>query len=143
MEKQQRIEELKKEIEDLMEEMNGSQLDFIDQYMVTYHRNNNEITKTFESLIYLDDAMHEFADSEVSVYYSDQREYYYNNQAACDNAFREYEYNLNDFYSIDDALCKAGAVGWYAEVYDALCNFNRLEELNDLIEELEELEDEN
>lgn len=147
MKKQQRIGDLKKEINNLMGEMNGRQLDFIDQYMITYTRIYNkeddkmDFIKSFTSLNYLYDDICEFADNDISVYYDDQIEYYREHVDECMDAFKEYGFELKNFDDLELAVAKAGACGWYAEVYDALCDHNRLEELNDLIEELEELEE--
>lgn len=100
-----KLEALKKELENIM---NDSSIDFVNDYAI---ENNS----------YLCDAFTEFSDNRVSVYYSDQREFYFNNRELCNDALIEFGYDLNDFikegYDLDDLICKAGAVGEYQKNY--------------------------
>ena len=73
---------------------------------------------------YISDAISESADGFTSIYYDEQREFYYNNTELCMDAFRELGYELKDFDDLDEAICKAGAVGEFMslerEAYDEL-----------------------
>lgn len=75
---------------------------------------------------YISDAIRESADVFTSIYRSDQRQFYYNNTELCMDALKELGYELKDFDDLDDALCKAGAVGEFMrlerEAYDELQN---------------------
>ena len=72
----------------------------------------------------ISDAISESADGFTSIYSSDQREFYYNNTELCMDAFKELGYELKDFDDLDDAICKAGAVGEFMslerQAYDEL-----------------------
>ena len=73
---------------------------------------------------YISDSISESADSFTSIYCSDRREFYYNNTELCMDAFRELGYELKDFDDLDDAICRAGAVGEFMslerQAYDEL-----------------------
>ena len=121
----ERAEELKEEIEELKGDMNDIQLEFIDDYGDDF----------------ADDDIDEFAYNYPSVYCYDQKEFYYDNQDLCDNAFKMMGYELNQFDSIDDALCKAGECGWIEDTFNQLYEGNRLKEYKELQEELESLDE--
>lgn len=110
------FEILKKEIE---EGLSDYSLDFVDNY-------------SLDSDGYVSDAISEFADSNTSIYYADQRKFYLNNADLCDNALIEFGYDLNDMIKqgehLDDLICKAGAVG---EFYKIETNINN--ELEDIL----------
>lgn len=148
MKKQTRKEEILKEIEKIKELLNEEQKDFFNDYMTNcvqvYDKEADKLqpVRTLTSVDYLNDDMWEYADSQVSVYYYNQVEYYREHVKECMDAFNEYGYSLKDFDDLEDAVAKAGACGWFQEIYNKLCENDKLEELNDLIEELEELEDE-
>ena len=110
------MEKLKKEIE---RNLSDYSLDFANCY-------------SLESGAYISDAINEFADNNTSIYYSDQKEFYYNNNDLCNNALIELGYDLNqmikDGSSLDDLICKAGAIGEYCAIENTLNS-----ELEDII----------
>lgn len=74
---------------------------------------------------YLEDLFSEFADSNTSVYYSEQRDFYNKNPLLCEQALLEMydavslaEYIRDN--GLDDLICRAGALGEYKEIYDEL-----------------------
>ena len=73
---------------------------------------------------YICDAITECADCQTSIYYDDQRKFYYENVDLCMRAFADFGYELKDFSDLDDAICKAGAVGEFLQheqkAYDEL-----------------------
>jgi hypothetical protein len=102
----------------LNEELNNIKKGFGDSYA------NDFIEEVDNNCRYLGDAMNEFADSHTSVYFSEQREYYYNNENECMDALNEYGYNLEDMahegMTLDDMICKAGAIGEYKAIYEEI-----------------------
>lgn len=130
MNKQERIKELKEEIEELESRLNDRGLEFYNDYDIT-------------SIEYLSDAFHEYADSNTSIYYSDIEEYYKNHiQESCD-ALKEYGYTLNDFEDLEGAMHKGSQLAEYSEIYGEVAeNESIFEELIEKFEELEELEKE-
>lgn len=100
--------------EELLEEMFSSSRDFVEDYEIT-------------DSCYFGDAITEWADSRVSIYYADQRQYYYEHAEECD-------YALTNFYDgetlaekirkegLDSVVCLAGACGEYeaitSEIYE-------------------------
>ena len=70
MGKMERIEELRKEIEELESQLNERGRDFYNDYDIT-------------NIKYLSDAFHEYADSNVSIYYCDIEEYYKKRSMDC------------------------------------------------------------
>ena len=130
MNRQERIEELKKEIEELENQLNDRGLDFYNNYDITNIR-------------YLSDNFHEYADSNVSIYYSDIEEYYKNHITESCEALKEYGYTLNDFEDLEEAMHKGSQLAEYSEIYNELAeNESIFEELIEKFEELEELENE-
>lgn len=125
-----RIEELRKEIEELENQLNDRGLDFYNNYDIT-------------SMRYLSDNFHEYADSNVSIYYSDIEEYYKNHITESCEALKEYGYTLNDFEDLEEAMHKGSQLAEYNEIYSELSeNESIFEELIEKFEELEELEKE-
>lgn len=128
MNKQERIEELKKEIEELEGQLNERGLDFYNNYDITNMR-------------YLSDNFHEYADSNTSIYYSDIEEYYSTHIYESSDALKEFGYTLNDFESLEEAMHKGAQLAEYSEIYNEVAeNENIFEELIEKFEELEELE---
>lgn len=126
MSKMERIEELKKEIKELEEQLN-------DRGQVFY--NDYDITK----IKYLSDAFQEFADSNVSIYYCDIEEYYKNHTQESSDALKEYGYNLSDFEDLDEAMHKGAQFAEYNEIYSELAENEDI--FNEIIEKLEEIEE--
>ena len=101
---------------ELQDTMNTLSYDFVEQYQV-------------EDINYLGDLFHEFADSNTSIYYSEQREFYDNNIDACNDAINEYYGSFsefvksleNDINSLDELIDKAGALGEFYSNYNELC----------------------
>ena len=97
-------EELKKLMEELKEKMNDISNDFVSNYSL----NNRG---------YICDTMSEFADSETSIYYSEQREFYNSHVELCENALLEFGYNLNDMLkqgdTLEDIICRSATIGEY------------------------------
>lgn len=125
-----RIEELKKEIEELENQLNDRGQDFYNDYDIT-------------SAKYLSDLFHEFADSNTSIYYSDIEEYYKNHIQESSDALKEFGYTLNDFEDLEEAMHKGSQLAEYSEIYNELAeNESIFEELIEKFEELEELENE-
>ena len=97
------IELLKAKRDDLSNSVSAVAQDFVDSYEAT-------------SSAYICDAFQEFADSQTSVYYSDQRRYYNEHSSDCEDALMEL-YDPDGLAAIikesgiDGLLCKAGAVG--------------------------------
>lgn len=105
------LEQIKKELES---ESSNSALDFVGDY-------------SLDCLHYLSDAFHEFADNQISVYYSDQFKYYEEHATECEDALLE----LYDGDSIADKIkkeglynlcCLAGVCGEYNEITGELYN---------------------
>ena len=126
MENMEKFKNLKKEIE---RNLGDYALDFVDGRRV-------------EDDVYISDAISEFADNNTSIYYSDQREFYYKNSDLCDDALVEYGYSLDDMikegYSLDDMICKAGAIGEYSTIennlYSEIDNILKLLLINYIID---------
>ena len=130
MNKQERIEELKKEIEELENQLNERGQAFYNDYDIT----NAE---------YLGDLFHEYADYNTSIYYSDIEEYYKNHIQESSDALKEYGYTLNDFEDLEEAMHKGSQLAEYSEIYNEVAeNESIFEELIEKFEELEELENE-
>lgn len=102
----------------LHEELENIKKGFGDSYPLDF------INEVDNDCRYIGDAFNEFADSHTSVYYNEQREYYYNNESECMEALNEYGYNLEDMardgMTLDDMICKAGAIGEYRAIYNDL-----------------------
>ena len=123
-----RIEELKAEIEELENQLNDRGQDFYNDYDIT-------------STKYLSDLFHEFADSNVSIYYSDIEEYYKNHITESCEALKEYGYTLNDFEDLEEAMHKGSQLAEYNEIYSELAeNEEIFLEIIEKLEEIEELE---
>ena len=130
MNKMERIEELKNEINDLYEQLNERGQGFYNDYDIT----------TFN---YLEDAFYEYADSNVSIYYCDIEEYYKNHIQESSDALQEYGYNLSDFRDLEEAMHKGSQLAEYMEIYNELAeNEDIFNEIIEKFEEIEELEKE-
>lgn len=101
----ERLETIKKDLE---ESMNNYSLDFVSDYSI-------------ESSSYFSDAVSEFADNNISVYYSDQFKYYEEHTSESEDALLE----LMDGESITQMIkkeglynlcCYAGVCGQYYEI---------------------------
>lgn len=125
-----RIEEIQTELEELIENLNDTQSDFF-----------AEQSEDLTGIKYLEDYFSEFADSSISVYCSDQEDYYREHTEECDCALQSMGYELKDFSDLYEAICRAGVCGWYEETYGELCEDNRLEDIKELQEELEDLQE--
>lgn len=92
---------------------------------------------------YLSYAFHKFADSNTSIYCSDQREYFYDHEDECEEAlFSLYGKGgvgeLAKEKGLDGLICYAGALGeWDAILNELLEDKNEIEELFDEWEECE------
>lgn len=126
MNKQERIEELKKEIKELESRLNERGQDFYNDY-------------DLQSIKYLSDAFHEFADSNTSIYYSDIEEYYRTHITESSNALKEMGYTLNDFEDLEDAMHSGAQLAEYLEIYNELSENEDI--FNEIIEKLEEIEE--
>jgi hypothetical protein len=106
------VEALQAMRDDLSNSVSASALDFVETYEAT-------------SSAYFCDAFQEFADSQTSIYYSDQRRYYEEHSSDCEDALMEL-YGPNGLAAIikesgiDGLLCKAGAVGEYQSIENDL-----------------------
>ena len=109
--------ELKTFLEDmrikLKDAMNLISIDFVESHDI-------------DTYSYLSDGFREVADNCTSLYYADQKEYYYNHAEECDNALLElYDSDsLTDLIKregLDGLLCKAGACGEYEANLNELC----------------------
>lgn len=115
MNKLEEIKILSEKIEEIKSNLNSISKDFIEDY-----KN--------QGIYYIDDEFNRYADSNTSIYYDEQRDFYYNNIDACNGAIREYYINFSEFaksceddiYDLDDLICKAGALGEYREFYNSL-----------------------
>ena len=92
-------------LEELTDKANSISVDFSNGYYI-------------ESDSYISDIFHEEADSQTSVYYSEQKEYYLDHSEECERALLEYYDNgsLADIIKregLEVLICKAGAVGEY------------------------------
>ena len=103
------LEEIKKDLE---EKISDSSLDFVSDH-------------SLGDINYFSDAFHEFADNNISVYYSDQFKYYEEHATECENALLE----LCDGETIADKIkkeglynlcCYAGVCGQYNEIIGEL-----------------------
>ena len=105
----ERLEGIKEELE---EGLNSLSLDFLGDYDLT-------------SSSYLSDAFSEYADGAISIYYSDQRAYYYDHTEECDQALTEL-YSGSDLAEmikregLDGLICHAGVCGAYNANYAEL-----------------------
>ena len=110
------LEELRNE---LSSGLSDYSLDFINDY-------------SLGSYGYICDAMSEFADGNTSIYSSEQRKFYYDNTELCENALLDFGYDLNQMLregeTLDDLICKAGAIGEYMQIENILND-----ELEDII----------
>ena len=111
-----KLEDLKMKLEKCLDDYS---LDFVNCYPV-------------DSYGYITDAVSEFADNNTSIYYNDQRNFYYNNVELCDETLLDYGYSLDDMLkegnTLDDLICKAGAIGAYRHIEETINN-----ELEDVI----------
>lgn len=126
MNKMERIEELRKEIEELESQLNERGQEFYNDYDIS-------------SIEYLSDAFHEYADSNVSIYYSDIEEYYKNHIQESSDALEEFGYNLSDFEDLEEAMYKGSQLAEYNEIYSELSENEDI--FNEIIEKLEEIEE--
>ena len=108
--------ELKEHLEQLFNEtyseLNESSKDFVGDHSA-------------DESSYLSDAFMEFADSNTSIYYSDQRQYFNEHTEECENALLElYDSDsIADYIKkngLDGLICHAGAVGEYDSIYREL-----------------------
>ena len=130
MDKMERIEELRKEIEELESQLNERGREFYNDYDIT-------------NIKYLSDAFHEYADSNVSIYYSDIEEYYQNHIQESSDALKEFGYTLEDFDDLQDACRKGAQLAQYSEIYNEVAeNEDIFNEIIEKLEEIEELEEE-
>lgn len=103
------LEQLKEELE---RKVNDYSIDFVNEHDV----NDSQ---------YGCDAFTEFADNNTSIYYSDQRDYYYKNSSDCDDALLSM-YDADSIAQmirdrgVDAVVCQAGACGEYDAIYRAL-----------------------
>lgn len=127
------ISELEKYANELKESMNSISIDFCGDYYI-------------ESDAYISDLFCEFADSMTSIYYSDQRDYYYNNTEQCENDLMELYDNdslaqLIKSEGLDGLLCKAGACGEFMQnerdLYEDQKNIIKVLLINHIIENIE------
>lgn len=107
---------------DTLENMNDISCEFV---------NENDL----EGIDYLDDLFHEKADNETSVYYADQKQYFYDHPQECENALLEWYDSESLADTIKDEglealICKAGQCGEYQ------ANSNKLYEDEDKIKEV-------
>lgn len=107
------IEQLTKLLTNLEKGVDAYCLDFADNYGL----NDNE---------YISDCISEFADNKTSIYYSDQKQFYYDNEDVCNEALIEFGYSLDDLlkegYLLDDLICKAGQIGEFYSIESELNN---------------------
>lgn len=130
MGKMEKIEELRKGIEELENQLNERGKDFYNDYDIT-------------NIKYLSDAFHEYADSNVSIYYSDIEEYYKNHIQESSDALKEYGYNLSDFEDLEEAMHEGAQLAEYNEIYNEVAeNEDIFNEIIDKLEEIDELESE-
>lgn len=76
-----------------------------------------------DSSEFIDDAIQEYADNHVSIYYSEQKEFYDEHTELCEDALKEYGYDLNEMLKTNtliDIIYKAGEVGEYKYNHDKL-----------------------
>ena len=126
MEKMKRIEELRKGIEELENQLNERGRDFYNDYDIT-------------TINYLSNAFHEYADSNVSIYYYDIEEYYKNHIQESSDALKEFGYNLSDFEDLDEAMHKGAQLAEYNEIYNEVAENEDI--FNEIIEKLEEIDE--
>lgn len=113
MKKQDLIKRFETILSDLEGEMSAYAYDFAQRYCGW-------------DIEYLSDAFMEFADSETSIYYWDQRNYYNEHTEDCLDAIKCTYGSLHDFIEccnieeLDEAICKAGALGEYETIYNNL-----------------------
>lgn len=107
------IEQLTNLLTNLEKGVDGYCLDFADDYGL----NDNE---------YISDCISEFADKKTSIYYSDQKQFYYDNEDVCNETLIEFGYSLDDLLkegdSLDDLICKAGQIGEFYSIESKLNN---------------------
>ena len=112
----EKLEDLKMELENCLDDYS---VDFANCYPL-------------DSYGYITDAVSEFADSHTSIYYNDQRDFYYNNTKLCEETLLDYGYSLDEMLkegnTLDDLICRAGAIGEYRHIEETINN-----ELEDVI----------
>lgn len=108
------IEKLEKELNDLQYQLPDHAFDFVEYYKG-------------QEVKYLSDLFSEYADNNTSIYYYQQRNYYNENTDQCLDAIKCNYRSLADFLAcfpdiedLDDAICKAGAIGEYEGIYQEL-----------------------
>ncbi len=134
MTKKQIIKKIEASMNEITEKINDYSIDFLDDYAGLEVR-------------YLRDLIDEFADNNISVYYSDQRKYYNDHYKECNDALLNYGYDLNELLKecgdLDGIICRAGAIGEYDAIYTqliedekAIIEYLRLYNLLQIINEL-------
>lgn len=127
-----RKEEIKERIEEIKEEISGSwAADFVADWW-----------DSLAGIRYLSDAVSEYADNNVSIYYCDIDKYYQEHIKESSDALKEYGYNLSDFEDLEEACRKGAQIAEYDEIYRDIMQYeDELEELQELLEELNEIEE--
>lgn len=101
---------------ELRDTMYAPSYDFVKQYQA-------------EDINYLSGLFHDYADENVSIYYDEQRDFYYKNIDICNDAIKEFYGSFSEFVKayeseirdLDDLICKAGAIGEFYRNYNELC----------------------
>lgn len=122
-----RIDELKKEIEDIIQNLNDTQTDFLHNY------------GDLSNYCYLSDIITEFADGNVNIYYSDIENYYKEHIKESSDALKEFGYNLSDFEDLEEATHTGSQLAQFLEIEYELYEDDRLEELQNLQIELSDI----
>lgn len=125
---------MEKTILDLIKKTKADALENI--YSISYDFVNEN---ALENINYIDDCFHETADQMTSVYYAEQKAYFYEHTEECENALLELygSDSLADIVKregLEGLLCKAGACGEYED------NLSKLYENEDEIKECLTLE---
>lgn len=87
---------------------------------------------------HIDDAIAECADAAVDIYCYDLRNYYFDHESECTDAFKEFGYELSQFDTLSDAMEKAAQCAEYQEyqqeAYDELDNIYVVHAVNYILE---------
>lgn len=105
------IEKLEERKEELKSIMNDDSIEMANDYSID---NDN----------YFDDIVSEYADNNTSIYYNEQRQFYNDNVEFCEDAFKEFGYDIKEMFedgmTLDDLVCKCGQIGEYKRIQDNL-----------------------
>lgn len=107
MKKNDLIKKIERLKNDLKDQMCDEACDFCDDFKL-------------QNIKYLDDAIYSYANTNVSVYCADQKEYYYKDTERASDLLKSYGYTLDSFNDLDEAICEAGCIMEIEDIQNAI-----------------------